>query len=363
MTQFSSETTEPESDTAQRFKQLVGLAQIEDGEIQVAEDAPSPEEHALAYYQHIVDTDTETVRERWHNALERAHKVAAEFGVANALDDLEIQGLQTVVFGFQMYRDFAERVEADMSQLPTEDDLQRALEHVIDRIGPLGKRKSHADRFIELFGRAAAANYIERGTHYEIVRECQPDEELRINLPRAYDALSKYAKDHDIRSDDLLNDHKDYRDRFRELAENPGSYVESVMQYTPGVSKCTGISTVKAMNELEFNRSVVADGEISGESETTESGPDADGGSGNVQAAADGGGEYDNLPSKELPVSWAEVAIARRMADRKQPEKVGEIVPTIAENYDVAPDKVKAALESGSSDGDFILEGDEVRPA
>jgi len=370
MTQFKSETTDPNTETAERFKELVGMARMDDDGIHVGEDAPAPEEHALAYYQHVVDTDTASVRENWHSALEQAHRIVEDLGVVEDLDDLEIQGLQTVVFGFKMYRQFAETVGADMDKLPTEDDLRPALEHVVDRIGPEGKRKSHTDRFIELFGRAASADYVENGTHYTVVKEGKPNEELRINLPRSFDAISKYAKDHDVRSDDVLNNHNDYRDRFAELANQPDSFVRCVQQYSPPVSKCTGISTVEAMQELEFDRSVVADSPI--ESEDTgedSSGDGGDGGpsadvttdTGSQQAATDGGeteadidDDTDSIYTVPEDASGPQ-ANARRIAeflDVRKPMHETTLRATLVEDTNkMGDDEFDAALRKAVKEG------------
>ena len=267
-TQFRSATTDPGADTARRFKNLVGKARIEDDQIEIADDAPDPGEHALAYYRWICDVDDAHLRELWYDSLEAAHRRLNELGVAEALDELEIQGIQTVIFGFELMREFAGWVGADTDELPDRDTLDDAIGHVVDRIGVEGTRKSHPDRFIELFGRAAAADeYIERGTHYELVKEGSSNEELRVNLPRTFDAVSKYARDHDISGTDLLNDHTDYRDRFREMADDPSSYVTAVMQYTPGVSNCTGIDVAAVVDALEFDRGVL---------ETDERHPDID---------------------------------------------------------------------------------------
>ncbi|MFC6823486.1 hypothetical protein ACFQEV_00480, partial [Halopelagius fulvigenes] len=268
MTQFRTETTDAGTETAEAYKNLVGKARVDGGELELGSDAPDPAEHALAYYRFVTGFDENRLRRLWYDSLEHAHARADALGVVDELDDLEMQGLQTVVFGFTLYHEFAEHVGADTESLPTEEDLNDALEYVVERIGPAGKRKSHTDRFIELFERAVVAGYLEQGQHYEIVHECTPREQVRINLPRSFDAISKYAKDHDIRSEDLLNAHSDYRDRFRELAEQPGSFVKCTDQYTAGVSQCTGISTLGAMNDLEgFDRASLGVGPIEGDEE------------------------------------------------------------------------------------------------
>ncbi len=290
-TQFRSATTDPGTDTARRFKNLVGKARIEDDQIEIADDAPDPGEHALAYYRWICDVDDAHLRELWYDSLEAAHRRLDELGVAEALDELEIQGIQTVIFGFELMREFAGWVGADTDELPDRDTLDDAIGHVVDRIGVEGTRKSHPDRFIELFGRAAAADeYIERGTHYELVKEGTSNEELRVNLPRTFDAVSKYARDHDISGTDLLNDPTDYRDRFREMADDPSTYATAVRQYTPGVSDCTGIDVAAVVDALEFDRGVLETDERHPDIDHTTAGGDDDG------SDDDDGGDDDSDP-------------------------------------------------------------------
>lgn len=258
MTQFRSETTDPGTDTARRFKELIGGAVVDGDDIQIGTDAPNPSDHALAYYQFVCDADDSHLQELWYDSLERAHRRLDAMGVVDALDDLEIQAVQTVIFGYDIMKEFAGRVGADIDALPSRQALDDAIAYMVDRIGPGGSRKSHADRFVELFGRAAAAgDYVERGTHYEVTKEGKESEEIRINLPRTFDSISKYARDHDIESADLLNDHTDYRDRFDELASTPGTYVMRTQQYTPGVSNCTGLKTSAVIDAIEFDRDVL----------------------------------------------------------------------------------------------------------
>jgi hypothetical protein len=78
-------------------------------------------------------------------------------GVTDELDDLEIQGVQTVIFGHDIMQWFAESIDANVDAIPGEDALNEAIEYMIGRIRPAGSRKGHLERFTELFGRAAAA--------------------------------------------------------------------------------------------------------------------------------------------------------------------------------------------------------------
>ena len=311
MTQFRTETTDAGTDTARAYKDLVGKAIVEDGELNLSDEVPDPEDHALAYYRFVTGLSKAEVKEEWYAALEYAHKFLENLGVVEEMDDLEIQGLQTVVFGYNIYRKFAESVDADLSELPTEEQLNNSLEFVVERIGVDGKRKSHTDRFIELFGRAAVQEYVERGRHYEIVREGTPREEVRINLPRTFDQLSKYANDHGIENEDLLNSHTDYRDRFSELAETPGSIITCVQQNTPCVSKCTGVLTVKAMNDLDFDRNVLETDQPIEAEDSESSGDSADG---------DGDGQAESPTVEPSPTPTA-TATATDGGDEKTEDK------------------------------------------
>jgi len=48
MTQFRTETTDAGTETAERFKQLIGQARMDDGEIEVGSDAADPADHAFS---------------------------------------------------------------------------------------------------------------------------------------------------------------------------------------------------------------------------------------------------------------------------------------------------------------------------
>lgn len=311
MVTFLNDTTDVGTETRRRFKQLVGSGRIEDGELKLPDDAPDTENHALAYYRWACDQDRADLRDRWHDARRDVYDFKESWEDAPELDDMEIQGLQTVVFGWRLYHDFAECMGVNPAELPGEDALDDALQHVAGAVGPNGSRKSHLDRFLELIERVAAnGDYLERGTDYEVVYEGNPGrEEIRINVARAFDKMSKYARDHDLGNEDLL-DSQAYRDRFKTAYEKAGTYVESFDQYTTGCSNCAGVSTLKAEAELEFSRETFGlpafdeeelksgggddDGDGTGDADTTVS-PD---GVSDQPAAADGGVEFEQLKPK-----------------------------------------------------------------
>lgn len=285
MVAFRKDVTEKDTDTRLAFKELAGEGHVEDGELVLPSDVPDPQNHALAYFRWVADMDTADLRAKWQDARELVWQLRQDWPGDHDLDDLEVQGLRTVAFGWSVMRQFGQDHGLDPEELPSKADLDAGLRHVVGEIGSEGQRKGHMDQFVELFVRAYTAGYVEEGDHFAFVRRNAPEEELRIHLGQTFDALSKYVKDHDLDSTDLLSNADDYRKRFKEAAESDGGYVTEWDQYTPGLNRCVSISTPMAMNQLEFDRSLFEVGEIEGQADT-EATSDA-------QAAADGG-EIEN---------------------------------------------------------------------
>lgn len=320
MVAFRKDVTEKGTDTWLAFKELAGEGHVEDGELVLPSDVPEPGEHALAYYRWIAGADTADLRAMWQDARELVWQFRQGWDSEHDLDDLEIQGLRTVAFGWETMRQFGQDHGVDLDNLPSQSDLDEALQHVVGEIGADGQRKSHMDKFIELFVRARTAGYLERGDHFAFVRENQPDEQLRIHLGQTFDALSKYAKDHDLSNQDLLSNASDYRKRFKEAAESGGGYVTEWSQYTPGMGRCVSISTVRAMRELSFDRSIF-------DVDPLES-------AGDVADAAADGGEYESARH--------EIHEFLRLSTEK-----GDHIsaPSVAGQIDMDPDRVAELLD------------------
>lgn len=254
MVAFREDVTDKGTETRRQFKELVGEGRIENGEFMLPDDSPDPTNHALAYYRWIADVDGDQLKAKWDDAHELVWQLRQDWEGEFDLDDMEVQGMRTVAFGWMVMRAFGSDHGVDLADLPDESDLDAALRHIAGEIGPEGQRKSHMDRFIELLERAAAAGYVKRGQQYVFVREGKSTEELRIRLERTRDALSKYVRDHGLDSEELLSNAADYRKRFKEAAESGDSYVVTHSQNTPPLGRCVGISTIAAMNELDFDR-------------------------------------------------------------------------------------------------------------
>ena len=254
MVSFRTGPTSKGNSMREQFKQLVGADYLRDGELQKPSDAPDPKQHALAYYKYILNLDPDELHDAWHEARKKVAEIRNGWPDDHDLDDMEIQGLQTIVWGYSMIRQFASEHGLEPDSVWEETELKQALRHVVGEVGPDGQRKSHLDEWVELVERAAAMEYLERGIHYEIVHEGKRDEELRINGRKTFDAVSKYLRDHGLERADVLSDWQDYRKRFAEAAEEGDTYVEHVSIPTAGIGRAVGISTVKAMNVLEFDR-------------------------------------------------------------------------------------------------------------
>lgn len=286
MVAFRKDVTDKGTDTRLAFKELAGEGHVENGELVLPSDVPDPQNHAIAYYRWAAGANRNDLRAMWQDARELVWSLRQDWPGEHDLDDLEIQGLRTVAFGWSIMRRFAEDHGLEPDELPDKQALDQALLHVAGEIGSDGQRKTHMDNFIELFVRAYNAGYLDHNKHYTFVHEGQPGEELRIHLGQTFDSLSKYAKDHDLDSTDLLSNADDYRKRFKEAASTDGGYVSEWSQYTPQMGRCVSISTVKAMNQLEFDRSMF---DVSPMDE-----------SGGQSAAADGGDEMEGLKAKIL---------------------------------------------------------------
>lgn len=215
------------------------------------------EQHAIAFYQWLLDEDRKRLRELWRHAREHVLDVLDDRGFsAESFDDMVIQGFQTIKFGCTLYRAFAEEhgVDADMAGVTT-TAIDDALEYVAGEGGG-ADHVSHLSRFVELLARAAAADYLEEGEHYTFVDDgVDGDAELRVKLPTAFDQVRRYARDHDVRGEDLLDNLNDYRARLRDNAENSTGYVTATSVTTrlneSTVTRCVAFDTEMATTEIE----------------------------------------------------------------------------------------------------------------
>ena len=247
-TRFLDNVKEPRSTTREAFAKLTGTAYDAGGETREPEGYDL-QQHALAYYQFVLQQDEERLKEQWSRSREHVRELLETHGITG-VDDLPRQGIQTIHFGMSMFARFGTGVGAQ--DLPTTEEIDDALLYVARQFGDKGTRKSHLDRFFELASRAAAEEYIEEGKHYTVVNKGSPEEEIAIKLSRTFDAVSKYARDYALDGEDMLNTSSDYRDRIQEAADKSRSYVNAASQYTTGLNRCVRIDSERAAEKLNF---------------------------------------------------------------------------------------------------------------
>lgn len=217
-------------------------------------------EHAIAYFQWLLGQSEEELLELWSDAEDRVDDVLSTTGITGVVD-LQRQGLQTIVFGMLLQREFAADITDDLDDdrdvdVASVDAVNAAVEYVAGQMGDSSDNTSHLDEFVELLCRAAREDYLENGKHHKLIRAGQDDEELAIKLSSAHDMVSKYVRDHDINSVDLLNAARDYKEWLREEVDDNDSYVAAVSQNTTGLNRCVRIDTSIAAEQLEFDSRV-----------------------------------------------------------------------------------------------------------
>ena len=285
-TRFRDNVKQPGSTTKKAFAELTGMA-YDDGDETKEPQGYDLQQHALAYYRFVLQTDEVLLNGLWRQSRDHVRDLLTEYDITG-VDDLPRQGIQTVHFGMSLYRRFADHVATEAGvetpSLPSDEEVEAALLYVARQFGDNGDRKSHLDRFVEVASRAAGAGYLEEGEHYTAVREGEPDEQLAIHLPRTHDTVSKYVRDHGLDGEDLLNTAADYRDRMKEAADDGSSYVDTHSKYSPPLSRCARIDTAAAEEQLEFDPSAFgleakkfeADTETGGSEDDEDDDPDSD---------------------------------------------------------------------------------------
>jgi hypothetical protein len=173
------------------------------------------EEHAKAYYQYILSSSSDELEELWN----QCHVDAGELLSSRDLkfDSSEFQGAQTILFGIRLLKRFADTVGADISQLPTDDEVADAFEHFADNIGNNGQRRGYGDIFLELFAQAAKNEYVERGEDYRFIQSQKWGEEvLAFHMPSVYAGVKRYVRDYNLEDEYNLIGKNDYISSFKD---------------------------------------------------------------------------------------------------------------------------------------------------
>lgn len=343
-------TTVP--DCRDAFARLTG-GQSPDGEYHEGHEL---REHALAYYQWSLGRSADDLRETWRGARTYVRDLLADHDV-EIREDLVEQGLQTIKFGADLYRGFAESVGATPSI--GGDEIEKAILYVATESAGGANRKSHMDAFFEVLGRAANEGYLEADNHYTFVREGQPNEELRVNLNRSFDKVVRYAREHDV-GEDLLNTADDYRERIKEANEEATSYISAYSQKTPPISKCVGLHVEFAEQELDgFERLMFLEGEdrAAAESSAATDGDDDDDGDGDGDAPTE---RNDPLGASRLadvatdPTGYATVTAEVLTVEYPEHEDAPALRATVKDTS-TAIDVIAWHNDATLAEGDTIL--------
>lgn len=234
VTQFS--TTSTKGEYRETFKELQS-------------GAYSFRDHALAYYQYILETDESEFSALWDAAGEKVEQFLDELQIDSLNEDSEVQGLKTIVFGYEVFNDFAQAMGADASVLPDETHLREAIAHVAENIGPDGRRREHIDDFTELVAQAALEDYIEEGVHYRILdSQKHGGKVLAFHMPTTFTAVKRFMRDYNLENEYSLLGKTDFLDNYADKADDASAYPVGTNKQVRGIDN--GRRAVKIDVEL-----------------------------------------------------------------------------------------------------------------
>ena len=285
LTTFRRTATDPDTETYRAFARLSG-GSYRDPDTDEMEycDGCDLGQHAIAYYRWLLGRDPDDLRDEWRAAGEHVVDLLGDHDI-DGLTELGVQGLQTVRFGSILYREFCEHVGVDPDQTGVrEESIDDATLYVADA-GNGGEQSSHVDRLVGLFARAAAAGYLEEGEHYRFVEPQDGGEQLRVDLVPTFDQVRRFARDHDVQGDDLLQSAEDYRPRLRDDADNPDSVVAGASIKTRELGRAVGFDVERATDQIRGFSPAMFDG-----------------------YEGDGGGASGQQPTPLVRVTWEDDA-------------------------------------------------------
>jgi hypothetical protein len=361
-TNFSRRSTNRHTDTCEAFARLAGLTyEHEDGEIEHF-DGVSLGDHALAYYRFVTGLEGEELRAAWDRAGDRVRGVLTNLGgPAEDVKNAEFRALQTVAFGLGTYRAFADEFNVDVTEDPagvTDAAIESALRYLVT--GGRGaddqraRRSSHVDRLLAVMARAAYGEdpYLVEGEHYAVTNEGLPDELLCIKLSPAFDAVRRYARDHDVADADLLDSVNDYRSRLRDATGSEESVVADTSKVVRGLARTIAFDVGQAMATVDgFDRDMFGEREPN---KYVAAGVDPDH---MVEAVA-----ASDEALEEAARTQAERVAAVRETFQELAEKDhdgdgatrGKIAERTAAEHDVDPERTQERLNQMLRDGEAI---------
>jgi hypothetical protein len=215
------------------YSRLAGETYEDDDGETVLADGVELKHHALAYYKFLASRDANELQRVWQTAKNEAVSLLDEEGLK--LRGSELQGAQTVVFGYRVYNRLAEEYDLPEDERPSKRELREALKHIAENVGAGGQRREHGDEFLELAAQAANAGYVlnpaeaadagETASYRVYNPNTTPDECLALHMPTLYPAVKRYVRDYNLSDETSLLAKNDYIDEYADLVEQPGSHV------------------------------------------------------------------------------------------------------------------------------------------
>lgn len=247
---FKHDSVDRHTETNKLYKKLVGEDYIDKEGKQVENDGYDLLLHAYAWYRFVLGLGRQHIEDVWGEARKYGDEIIEKSDIQ--LQDTEKRGIQTIVFGWMIYLEFAERYGVDMERLPSDTEFKRSIEYICHSYSEEGRRWSDLDHYMDLFSRAADDGMLELDEHYTFVYKGTEQEKLRFNIRKSHDKIRKYAKEHDL--EETIYDRQDYHSRFEEQAERDDSYVETVRQNTPPIARCIGVYMDELSKQLDIGR-------------------------------------------------------------------------------------------------------------
>ncbi|WP_152420087.1 hypothetical protein [Halorubrum distributum] len=251
-TQLKTSVTKDGTEHNRHWVQLDGGSYSDGDGVQYCE-APDVSESAKAIWQHVIQNLLTT--ERWRDCRKEVYDTLEEVGIIG-ISDLEITALTMIQYGVQVHNEIAHENGVEEENTPSTDDIETAIEYIARKMGE-GNRTSHVDEFIEVLGRAIEEGYLKsldkdpNHGDFTVVHEGESNEQIRIKIDKAHNAVSKFVKEYDIQGVDLLDSHKDYRKRMKDDVQ----YIGDTSKYTRNLGRCVSIKTFDAEAVVsEFER-------------------------------------------------------------------------------------------------------------
>lgn len=302
------------------------------------------EQHALLFYQWLLQQDRSELKNLWRQCHGRtvAHLKQQELTL-ESLDDIVLQGFQTVRFGCNLYRNFADYLGIDPDETPvTEAAINEAIEYIATE-GDGSEHTSHLDKLLMLCCRAAAADYLKEGEHYRIMGDSAGKQlELRLRLSTGFDQVRRYARDHDIQGEDLLETADDYRARIRDNEDRDDGYITESSITTrlenAGKIRCIGININRIRRQVSgFETAAFSDDVVSAEFSGT-----------GLKQQEDENHNDQNQAESTTTNKNLDMAIKQFVADNEENEGTPqeEVVTAVADECDVKQDRVENRIET-----------------